>query len=68
MRGGGSNTALIIDSNITFSIIVAGGRARAYGIIAEHKTSNFSPRGDFNGVREHAGRLEKSTRMRVLEP
>jgi len=42
----GSNIALIIDSNIIFSIIVAGKRARAYRLL-NTETSNSSLRRRF---------------------
>ena len=60
----GSNTALIVDSNIIFSIIVAGRGARAYRIIAEHQDLElFSPEEVLIEFREHTKKLEKSARV-----
>ena len=64
VQGEGSNIALIIDSSIIFSIIVAGKRARAYRIIAEHQDIElFSPEEVLIEFREHMRKLEKSARI-----
>ena len=62
--GKGSNLAFIVDSNIIFSIVVAGRKARAYRIIAEHRDLElFSPEEVLIEFREHTRKLEKSARV-----
>ncbi len=64
IQGEGSNIALIADSNIVFSIVVAGRRARAFKIIAEHSDLElFSPEEVLVEFREHMRKLEKSARI-----
>ncbi len=59
----GSNIALIVDSNIVFSIIVAGRRARAYRIIVNYQDLElYSPEEVLTEFREHTKKLEKSAR------
>lgn len=60
----GPDIILIVDSNIVFSIIVAGKRARAFRIIAEHQDLElFSPEEVLMEFREHLKKLEKSARI-----
>ncbi|MCE4605908.1 MAG: PIN domain-containing protein [Desulfurococcales archaeon] len=62
--GEGSNLAFIVDSNIIFSIVVAGRRARVYRIISEHRDLElFAPEEVLIEFREHTMKLEKSARV-----
>ncbi len=62
--GEGSNLAFIVDSNIIFSVVVAGMRARAYRIIVEHRDLElFSPEEVLIEFREHTRKLKKSARV-----
>ena len=64
VQGKGSNIALVIDSNIIFSIVVAGKRARAYKIIARHRDLElYSPEEVLLEFRMHARKLEKGARI-----
>jgi len=64
IQGEGSNLAFIVDSNIIFSIVVAGRRAWAYRIIAEHQDLElFSPEEVLIEFREHTKKLKRSARV-----
>lgn len=63
VQGEGPDLALIIDSSILFSIIVAGRRARAYKIIAEYPDIElYSPEEVLVEFHTHMRKLEKSAR------
>jgi predicted nucleic acid-binding protein len=60
----GSNIALVADSNVIFSIVVAGKRAKAYRVIAEHQDLElYAPEEVLLEFREHLKKLEKSARV-----
>ncbi|BAA79436.1 hypothetical protein APE_0472 [Aeropyrum pernix K1] len=60
----GPNIALVVDSNIIFSIVVAGKRAKAYRVIAGHQDLElYAPEEVLLEFREHLKKLEKSARV-----
>ena len=63
VQGEGPNLALIIDSNVLFSIIVAGKRSRAYRIIAKYLDLElFSPEEVLLEFHAHTKKLKRSAR------
>jgi predicted nucleic acid-binding protein len=60
----GPNIILVVDSNIIFSIVVAGKRAKAYRVIAEHQNIElYSPEEVLLEFRTHLKKLRESARV-----
>ncbi len=60
--GGGvqeEGIALVLDSNILFTIVVAGSRSRAYRIIEEYDLDLFMPGEALIGFHRHAEKLRR---------
>jgi len=51
--------ALVLDSNILFTIIIAGGRSRAYQIIERHELDLFMPEEALAEFHRHAEKLRR---------
>ncbi len=51
--------ALVLDSNILFTIVIAGSRSRAYRIIEEYDLNLFMPEEALIEFHRHAGRLRR---------
>jgi len=69
-RGGvqEEGVALVLDSNILFSIVIAGSRSRAYHIIKRYELSLYMPKEALIEFHRHAERGSGGTPLRSSRP